>query len=156
MEIEWENSRPLAPVIEVDEFENEHFVRFTREQRRFLTTTTNGGGPVGDVLIPTENCPGGPGGLLAVYGLNHLEMCFDMGRDLTRNAMFLQHLVPFGYDQGSSEVFIDVMDQVGRVVFIPLQEVHQPSPQIYHVANSIEEFLEESARLALEFLEEDS
>lgn len=156
MDIEWENSRPLAPESEVDDFEKQHFIRFSREHKRFLMTITNGGGPVGDVPIPTENCPGGAGALLAVYGINHPESCCDMGKALRVNAGLLPQLVPFGYDQGSSEVFIDVMDQVGRVVFIPLQEVHQPSPQIYHVANSIEEFLEESARLALEFLREDS
>ena len=160
MAIEWEKSRQLATEscaeFEVDDFERQHFNRFTREHRRFLTTITNGGGPVGDVPIPTLNCPGGAGALLAVYGINCPESFSDMGKALRVNARLLPQLIPFGYDQGSNEVFIDMMNNVGGVVFMPLWEMSAPAPQPYHAANSIEEFLEESARLALEFLEEDS
>jgi hypothetical protein len=49
-----------------------------------------------------------------------------------------------------------MLDRPGRIVYIPPEEfdVSQPNPKTYHVANSISEFLEVSARLADELVDE--
>ena len=149
MTIHWTNELSRASDTEVDTLELAHHVRLSREHRQFLTRITNGGSPVEDLAIPAVDCPYGAGGLLGVYGINNPADYYDMATAFEANKRFLPHLVPFGYDQGSSQVFVDMISTPGRLVYIPLDELQKSQPAIYHAANSIAEFLEKSAELTV-------
>ena len=149
MDIEWENSRPLASESEVDDFEIQNKMHFSDEHRLFLTTITNGGHPIGMAPVQADDCPFGAGDLHGVFGINHPKDYYDLAGYLDIFKGLIPPLVPFGYDEGDGPLFIDMMNKPGRVVYCPWDEfagnVNFPT---YHVADSIGKFLEISAQLA--------
>jgi hypothetical protein len=155
MPIEWENCGPTVSEDDVDEFEALHHVRFSKEHRRFLIDITNGGSTKGEEPIPTQNCPGGAGGLAGVFGIHHQASYFDMATALRLNEDMLPYLIPFGYDAVNGQLHVDMVNPPGRLVYVPWEELGNVPLAPYHVANSIAEFLEELPKLAAEF-EDDS
>jgi SMI1 / KNR4 family (SUKH-1) len=153
--MEWENSRGLAAEWEIEEFERTHKLRFTQGHHQFLAHCTNGGQSAETLAIPTVDCPGGAGDLHGLYGINHPESYFDLARALETFGHLLPWMIPFGYDQGNNQLFIDAIEKPGRVVYIPLEEMGDNPPHPYHVADSIKEFLDEALALAAELEREE-
>jgi len=156
MAIEWVNKGGPISEPEINHFELEHHFRFSKEHRRFLMAFTNGASVSGDAPIPTEDCPGGAGGLDGVYGINHQANYLNFAKVIAIFGSGLPYLIPFGYDQGNGQLFVDMVDLPGRLVYVPYEELGNVPLKPYHVANSISEYFEEAAKLADEYSNEDS
>ena len=153
--VTWIKSAELASDAEVNLFEEAYGFRFSQEHRKFLIEQTNGGKSEEEIVVPTTDCPGGAGALHGLYGINHPQKIYDLGEAISALPGLLPSLVPFGFDQGSGEIFVDMSTAVGRLVYIPIEELRDIPPRPYHVANSIAEFIEAGVALAKELNEED-
>jgi hypothetical protein len=118
-------------------------------------TIVNGGHPLQDFAVPTEDCPGGAGDLHGVFGVNNPEGYWDLATTISNLQHVLPKLIPFGFDQGSGYLFIDAWDKPGRLLYIPLEEMGDIPVHPYHVANSIAELFEIGPALAIELNEQE-
>ena len=157
MNIEWRNGFEPASDIDMDEIERRFEIKFSDEHRLFLKTITNGGRQTASAPIPTTGYDGEAAVLHGVYGINHPAAYYDMAGALELYEKFLPNLIPFGYDACNCQLYIDMVEIPGRIVYVPRDELDfdQASPPIYHVARSISEFLLLSAKMADEFIDED-
>ncbi|MDR3690723.1 MAG: SMI1/KNR4 family protein [Fimbriimonas sp.] len=143
----------LARVEDLDVFEERHCLRFSDEHRQFLSHIANGGYVRTPMIIPTVDCFGGAGLLDGIYGVNHPNGNNDLGRAVQDSGSLVPGLVPFGFDQGNGQLFIDMVNSPGRVVYVPWEELDASPLITYHVAVSIRAFIGEAEELTktLEF-----
>lgn len=149
LEIDWIGKGPSITESDVDRFEASTGVMLAPEHRRFLVGVTNGGRPPALMPIPAVGAPYGAGDLDAIYGIGHQSWVRDLRRAFEFLPEKLPKLVPFAYDQGNGQVFIDRLN-ADHVVYIPWDELRNSPPRPYFVADSIADFLEQSVRLARE------
>lgn len=149
VEIDWLDRGPVITESDVARFEKSEGITLSPEHRRFLVSVTNGGRAPALMPIPASGAPYGAGDLDAIYGIGHEHSVYELARACEFLREKLPGLVPFAYDEGNGQVFIDISSG-GHVVYIPWDEINNSPSRPYFVANSIAEFLEESVRLARE------
>ena len=147
-DLNWHTDFGLATDLQLDRFELDHGFKFSSEHRQFLTAVTNGCHVDTDLAIPTQGCYGEACALHGIYGVNLPSESLDMSGILDIFQEHLPFLVPFGYDQGSGQVFVEMKTHPGTLVYVPWDELGERPLPTYFVANSLGEFFEAARQLA--------
>lgn len=92
------------------------------------------------------------------YGINQPAAHYNMTAAFEAHEQCLPNLIPFGYDAYNCQLYVEMLEIPGRIVYFPTENVDsvQARPTIYLVATSISEFLLLSSKMADEFVDDEN